>query len=658
MGRVRFLAAAASVTALALLTLPASALAGTYTWSLPTDFTATAPGLNPDHDLYGARPWSYLEGTSSASPLPPPAIPSQFQPLTEFQSTILGGLSGWTDGSFDTGPDYPFVAENTGGSAVMNVAPGQLAIGPAHDRVAAVGWTSPLAKQTAVTVSGTVQAAGSGVCLGTGLQWTLVDEGGSAVASGTTTDPISATPTVSPGKTIHLTIDYTGTYSQNCDVAAVSLSIQATQATAPAVTLASPANGALISNGQPTFRGKADTGFGASQQVTVHVYQGTNTSPGNLILDLIANRANDGGYSVTPTAAQALADGTYTAQAEQDDLSTPPDAGHSSAVVFIVHNAPPSITLASPGSKPLHNSTPTLSGVAGTGPGDSDSVDVAIYPGANTRATPVRQMNGTVGAGGSYAVQVSPPLADGRYTAVALQGNSAGVGTSSPRTFRIKLHAPAVKLGQPKGGANVADRIAQFSGVAGTALGDSKQIEVLLYRGLRASGQPLGTLMTSAMSGSWTVKWPGRLALGLYTARAMQRDDAGNVGRSAAHTFLVVPTPPVIGKAVDLNAADVASVAINCPTPAGTQCIGNVTVFTTRGFQPVAGGPAGLLRVIFAYVTIPGGKTLIVRRPVSFTTARALRRAAPVPVLVTARLGQTPSQPTTFSAARRLEPES
>ena len=65
---------------------------------------------------------------------------------------------------------------------------------------------------------------------------------------------------VAPGKSIYLTIDYTGPYNQNCDVASVSLTIQVTQTTPPAVTLDSPSPGALISNGQTTFSGKAATG--------------------------------------------------------------------------------------------------------------------------------------------------------------------------------------------------------------------------------------------------------------------------------------------------------------------------------------------------------------------------------------------------------------
>ena len=49
-------------TLVASLCLPAVAAAGTFTWNMPADFTATGTGSNPDHDRYGAQPWTYAEG--------------------------------------------------------------------------------------------------------------------------------------------------------------------------------------------------------------------------------------------------------------------------------------------------------------------------------------------------------------------------------------------------------------------------------------------------------------------------------------------------------------------------------------------------------------------------------------------------------------------
>lgn len=46
-------------------------------------------------------------------------------------------------------------------------------------------------------------------------------------------------------------------------------------AAASALTLDSPAPGALVAGGQPTFSGSAATGSGASDQVTDRVYHGS-----------------------------------------------------------------------------------------------------------------------------------------------------------------------------------------------------------------------------------------------------------------------------------------------------------------------------------------------------------------------------------------------
>jgi hypothetical protein len=84
-------------------------------------------------------------------------------------------------------------------------------------------------------------------------------------------------------------------------------------------------------------------------------------------------------------------------------------------------------------------------------------------------------------------------------------------------------------------------------------------------------------------------------------------------------------------------------------------CTGTVLIITVRTkFRPVSGGPRGALRVLFAYVSIPGGSTLIVRRGVSGAVARALRRAAPVKVRVITALRESGAAGRTQSAVRLL----
>ena len=257
----------------------------------------------------------------------------------------------------------------------------------------------------------------------------------------------------------------------------------------PTVTLTSPANGALISGGQPMFSGTASNDpILDSPTVTVRVYRGGAAS-GSPIETL---SAPSGSFSVKPSPS--LADGQYTAQAEHDAALNLGKA-FSSPVTFSVHNAAPSITLDSPGAAPLLTSTPTLSGLAETAPGDSGSVGVAIYPGASTNATPLRTEHGSVGSGGRYSIALTPALPDGRYTVVAKQTDSGGVtGFSRPQTFRIKVSAPAVTLATPSAGSTTSDSQPQFSGVAGTSLGDSSRVTIVLYAGGSAAGPQPATI--------------------------------------------------------------------------------------------------------------------------------------------------------------------
>ncbi len=615
------------VTAVAVLTLPAVAAAGTYTWTQPRDFTSASPGANPDHDRYGAKPWSYVEGPPAALfPFPPSLTPSSFTKLSSFSGDIAGGLTGWTDSS-DTNA---FAALNKGATTLGTVRPGDFALNPAVDHVVALAWTSPLSHSASVTITGSVTAGG-----GCGA-WSL-NSGSSALQSGTGSGTISRTAMVPPGRTIYLVVGYTGTqltYSKTCAISDVSLTVKATETTPPAVTLTSPGQGALLSGGQPLFSGSAATGFGESAHVTVRVYSGASVT-GSPTQTLTATRGADGRYSVGPSSP--LPDGRYTAQAEQDDLSTPADRGLSSANTFVIDNAPPTITLDPLGSRPLHTATPTLTGTAGTSAGDSDTVTLLVYPGAATSGAPLRTLHSSRGSGGRFSIPITPALPDGQYTAVATQagGGSTG-GASRPLTFSVKVHGPALTLTAPAAGSRVATRAPSFSGVAGDTFGDSSRVTVVLYRGTSTAGKPLGRLRATHSGARWSAQWPRPLPLGRYTARATQSDDAAHTTRTAAHTFTIIQPPNAIGPAVTLSHQGRAAVTIRCLGRGSRPCSGDVLVLTQRHFKTTAGGPSGQLRVLFAYVTIHAGASLVVSRPVDPEVASVLRREAPLMVQVSA----------------------
>jgi hypothetical protein len=522
--------------------VPSPALAGTYSWSLPT---AQTPGpANPDHDTYGATPWSYDELQTVTTPGQQPS-PTR---LPSYSASLHGGLAGWYDGA---DADQPFVAANRAGRAVGVVPDGTLALQPARDRLVAVAWTSPLSAAQRVTVSGTFTALDADALCPSRPSWTLeqgsnVLSGGSA-ATGGSSQAISASPTVSPGQTLYLVIGWTGAmYDPACVTAGLTLSLKA-PATPPTVTLDRPAAGDKISGAQPTFAGRASSDFGAAADVTVRVYKGSS-STGPVVEKLIAKRTG-AAYSVP--AAPPLANGTYTAMAEQDNGAG--DTSFSSAATFTVDNVAPHVTLRAPGSGPLRTAQPVLSGQAGSRRGDAQLIQVGIYKGDLAQRQAFRYLVARRGADGQFSVRVTPSLPNGRYTAVAVQSAAGGVyGVSRPLTFRVAVPPP----------------------------------------------QPIGSLV------------------GL--------DHAGRTG-----------------------------VRITCTASTGV-CAGDVLVDTVGKFAPVPGGPRGPVMILFAHVSVPAGKSVVVQGRLAGYVAAALRRHLPLRVRVTASLTDSVGHQAGGSAVRML----
>jgi hypothetical protein len=549
--------------AVALLT-PASALAGTYSWGLPGDFS----GANPEVK-YGQPSWSYVGAV--------------------------------TDGS---------------GAITMTAAAGQSA---------SIVWTSPFTSSQSVTVTST----GFG---GSGLGCLL---GGVSVPSGTMT--------VSPGQTLTATVSAgpLGTCS-----ASGTISISAAT---PSVAITNPNNGAAITNGIPTLSGTASTAFDASSTVSLSIYSGPSAS-GTPVQTLSGSVGLDGSYSVTPAA---LANGKYTAVAQQNDPAG--SLNTSSPVTFTVANPSSTVSLASLGSAPLTDSQPTLKGTAGTRAIDSKQVTVLIYAGNGTNSSPIRQLTDSLDSNGNFAVNVTPGLGDGQYTALARQDSSAGLAFSHTLNFQIKVHPPALTFAHPAGGVTLNDVKPTFSGQAGDALGDSSTVTLHLYHGQDASGRSAGVVHIKAGGSSWSDQWPQRLAYGWYTAVAVQTDDAGHTSRSDPHTFRVAPTPKLIGSKAQLSRSGVASVSVGCLAGPGATCAGTVLIVTRHSYRATAGGPTGQLEVLFARVQITGGGTSVIHRSVGPSVLHVLLRHRRVPVVVTVKLSGTAGGPMKATADRVLE---
>jgi hypothetical protein len=417
----------------------------------------------------------------------------------------------------------------------------------------------------------------------------------------------------------------------------------------PFVSVTNPTAGATVSTLQQTYAGQATSGFGISDQVTVRVYGGSSAS--GPPVETLSTIASGGTFSVS--SGSVLANGQYTVQAEQDDVIG--DQGLSVPITFTIANPPPAVSLDSLGSAPLVVVTPTLTGTGSTRSLDSAQVTVQVYSGTNTSTTPVRTVTASVGAGGRFAAQVDPALPDGQYTAVATQNSSVGLGSSPSVEFRVKATPPALTLDKPSAGVTVNVRRPTFSGRAGDALGDSPTVTVYLYKGSSVSQDPFGSERVSSSGSSWSAQWPRSLPYGQYTVVAVQTDDAGHASRTQPESFAVAPTPKLIGATAGVSHSGGASVPVGCLAGPGQICTGTVLIVTKHAYRATPGGPTGRLEVLFSSVRIPGGRSLVIHRPVGGSVLRILRRFKQVPVIVTVRLSKPVGGPMSATANRVLK---
>jgi len=201
----------------------------------------------------------------------------------------------------------------------------------------------------------------------------------------------------------------------------------------------------------------------------------------------------------------------------------------------------PTVTLNQPPS-PSNDTTPSFSGTAS----DITPITVNVYAAGSTEGTPIATLK-VQGTGGGWAsANVSPPLANGTYTAVATQPSSLGgpAGASAPVTFEVNTQSPTVALNQPPSASN--DTTPTFTGTAS----DTTQVTVEIFEGTRPEGNIVATATAQGTGGRWSSGQPTpALASGrrTFTAFATQTSEIGNAaGRSAAVTFVVDTEPPTV----------------------------------------------------------------------------------------------------------------
>ena len=98
----------------------------------------------------------------------------------------------------------------------------------------------------------------------------------------------------------------------------------------------------------------------------------------------------------------------------------------------------PTVSLSTPAGGSTTGTTPSFAGLGGTALGDASAVTVNVYAGATATGTPVQELAAGLAGDGSYAVDASPALAAGTYTAQTEQEDGRdNVGLSGANTFTV-----------------------------------------------------------------------------------------------------------------------------------------------------------------------------------------------------------------------------
>ena len=281
-------------------------------------------------------------------------------------------------------------------------------------------------------------------------------------------------------------------------------------------------------NATPSFKGTATD----TTPVVVHVFDGGNHEVAS------ASASPSGGSWKTTPLGKALSSGSYSAIAtEISSLGNP--EGKSSVVSFTVNTESPHVTLNQP-AKRSNVATPSFGGTASEG----TPVRVFLYKGSTASGSPVATLEAAVG-GGVYTTGPAPALADGTYTAVAVEQSAVEnpPGFSQERVFEVDTAAPAVTLTSPPARSN--NTKPSFTGTAS----ETTPVTILVYKGISASGTPVATAQATGTGGEWTSSAVNSaLVEGTYTAIALQESSlSGNpTGVSNAATFVVETHAPVV----------------------------------------------------------------------------------------------------------------
>src|SRR6266508_1503565 len=149
-----------------------------------------------------------------------------------------------------------------------------------------------------------------------------------------------------------------------------------------------------------------------------------------------------GGFSActSPKNYSGLSQGAHSFQVKARDAAGN-ESGPATYTWYV--SVPPVLTLILPADNSSTNdTTPVFAGQGGTAVGDAPLVTVNVYAGATPTGPPVESLAALLDQTGAYAVEASPALAEGTYTARAEQTDGGSTGYSSANTFVVDTTPP------------------------------------------------------------------------------------------------------------------------------------------------------------------------------------------------------------------------
>jgi subtilisin-like proprotein convertase family protein len=310
-----------------------------------------------------------------------------------------------------------------------------------------------------------------------------------------------------------------------------------TQSPMPAVT--KPEASSTTPDRTPLVRGVAGTAAGDASSVEVRVYQGGGVGTGPLESHVVARDAS-GNWSFTAGLDDSLEPGVYTVEVRQSDAAGNPPGVSTSTFTVVEDFAAPSISVSSPANgSTTADTTPTVTGLAGTGEGDEGLVAVKLYSGTLAAGMPAQTLIVPRDEGSGAWSTTPAPLAEGTWTVRAEQLDSAGnLGASNPSVFVVDLpDPPPPKVAPSFVLAPAEERIAEalagrLTAVAGCA--SACRIDARLTASSRAARSlGLGPKSTVLGKGSKRLAAPGTAAaavrLNKRARAALRRRDAANL---------------------------------------------------------------------------------------------------------------------------------